>query len=187
MTQVTPPPAIGPTGAPQVTFNEASVRKVFLLFTIFWWIGYPLMFLIVGLPLLVTAIVFGCILLYWNWSLLQGVGARTTPGKAVGFCFIPFFCFYWWFVAHAGLATDNNRYMDAAGIAGPRISRGLAIAICVLGIAAVPLAFVPFASVVVAIPDMILSFIFAVQEKNVMLAILAHRQQAAVPAQTSAG
>jgi hypothetical protein len=45
-------------------------------------------------------IIFRSIFLYRQWSLLQWHGARTTPGKAVGFGFIPLFCFYGWFVAH---------------------------------------------------------------------------------------
>lgn len=110
-----------------ISFTQSSIRTVFILFTVFWWVGYPLIFVYVGLPILIAAVVFDCIILYWHWTLLQGHGARTTPGKAVGFGFIPFFNFYWWFVSYAGLAQDNNRYMDEAAITGPRMSYGLAM------------------------------------------------------------
>src|SRR4030042_6627005 len=98
-----------------VRFTQSSVRTLFTLFPVFWWIGYPLTALLspvpplnlLGVPLLIAAIVFDCIILYRHWWLLQGHGARTTPGKAVGFGFIPFFCFYWWFIAYAGLAKDT--------------------------------------------------------------------------------
>ena len=57
-----------------------------------------LIFLAVA-PMAVTALVFKCILLYRLWKLVPPEQAATTPGKAVGFMFIPFFNRYWNFVA----------------------------------------------------------------------------------------
>lgn len=128
-----------------------------------------------ALPLLVLMTVYWCILLYRHWSLLQGHGARTTPGKAVGFGFIPFYCFYWWFVAYAGLATDNNRHLAEAGITSVRMSRGLAITYCILGVLCCTIGLIPMVGAVVWIPYTILGFIPVWQQKNCVLAILRHR------------
>lgn len=51
--------------------------------------------------------------LYRAWSCLQAGAPRTTPGKAVGFLFIPFFNLYWLFVAIAGLPKDWNRIVSS--------------------------------------------------------------------------
>lgn len=52
------------------------------------------------------------ILIYKFWQVIQDGFARTSPGKAVGFLFIPFFNFYWMYVAYHGLAKDMNAYID---------------------------------------------------------------------------
>src|SRR5215472_4189380 len=39
------------------------------------------------------------VLIYQMWQSIQDGHARTTPGKAVGFLFIPFFNLYWMFQA----------------------------------------------------------------------------------------
>jgi hypothetical protein len=162
-----------------VRFNESSIRTFFILFTVFWWIGYPLTFVFIGIPFLIAAIVFDCIILYRHWWLLQGHGARTTPGKAVGFSFIPLFNFYWCFVAYAGLAEDNNAYMDKAGIQGAKMSYGLALSVCILGIISNTVGLIPYVGYVLAIPGAILGFLFVLQIKNAILAIMDHREKSA--------
>ena len=52
------------------------------------------------------------VLLYLFWKVNQDGHASTTPGKAVGFMFIPIFQIYWFFRAYAGLAQDQNRYIS---------------------------------------------------------------------------
>ncbi len=56
--------------------------------------------------------IFQLILLFKMWSNIQDENARTTPGKAVGFLFIPFFSIYWVFNVWSGFATDYNRYIE---------------------------------------------------------------------------
>ncbi len=55
-------------------------------------------------------------LLYKLWKLIPADIARTTPGKAIGFCLIPFFNFYWIFVAYKGLGEDMNKTLARRGI-----------------------------------------------------------------------
>jgi hypothetical protein len=52
------------------------------------------------------------VLIYKLWKVVEDGYASTTPGKAVGFLFIPFFNYYWFFRAFWGLAKDLNRYID---------------------------------------------------------------------------
>jgi hypothetical protein len=56
------------------------------------------------------AVVF-FILLYKAWNSLRECHPRTTPGKAVGFLFIPFLNLYWVFQSVRGFVFDYNTYM----------------------------------------------------------------------------
>ena len=63
---------------------------------------------IVDIALVLLTIVFGLRILHKLWSLIPTHKARTTPGKAVGFLFIPLFSLYWTFVAFYCLARELN-------------------------------------------------------------------------------
>ncbi len=65
----------------------------------------------------VAAIGYFCILfsailiyiyLYRAWKCLQPGGATVSPGKAIGFLFIPFFNIYWFFIAFGSLPRQWN-------------------------------------------------------------------------------
>jgi len=86
--------------------------------------------LCLSFPLMILSIVFGCMLHYWLWKLIPADIARTTPGKAVGLFFIPFFNFYWVFVSCLGLSTDMNSTLRQRGIQF-RVSEGLALVLCI--------------------------------------------------------
>lgn len=52
-------------------------------------------------------------LLFMGWKSIQNTEhARTTPGKAVGYLFIPIFNLYWIWVAYQGLVTDLNKALS---------------------------------------------------------------------------
>lgn len=175
------------------TFNAASVQNHFVILAIFWWIGLPLyaviglmpdswetlsiIFNLIAFPTTIVASVYWCILLYRHWSLLQGPGVRTTPGKAVGFGFIPFYCFYWWFISYACLAPDTNEYLKKAGISSHHMSFGLAVSYCVLSVLACTIGFIPVIGSLLTIPTMIIGFILVVQQRDCILAILKHRSE----------
>lgn len=86
------------------------------------------------LALLVTfaAAVFGYILLYKAWKAIQDGRPRTTPGKAVGYLFIPFFNIYWMFIAYWGWAKDFNSYIAARGLGLPKVSEKLFLSLPIL-------------------------------------------------------
>lgn len=84
-------------------------------------------------PLLLSIIVTW-ILVYKAWAAIQDGRARTTPGKALGFLFIPIFNIYWLFVAIGGWGTEFNAFADRQRVAGYRASPGLFLAHCILSL-----------------------------------------------------
>lgn len=54
-------------------------------------------------------------MLYKGWAALPAKLARTTPGKAIGFLFIPFFHLYWCWNVVPGMAVDYSHYWKQSG------------------------------------------------------------------------
>ncbi|MBU0974051.1 MAG: DUF4339 domain-containing protein [Proteobacteria bacterium] len=71
---------------------------------------YALAFLF-WIPLCAGAVLH-YILIYKLWQVVQDGFASTSPGRAVGFMFIPYFNYYWFLPAYYGLAKDLNAYID---------------------------------------------------------------------------
>lgn len=63
---------------------------------------------------------------------IQDGYARTTPGKAVGFLFIPFYNIYWLFQAIYGFAIDHNSYAERHSLSVRRLPSGHFLAFCFL-------------------------------------------------------
>jgi len=90
---------------------------------------------IIGGFLLLAIFVMTLILLYRSWAVIQGGKPRTTPGKAVGYCFIPFFSCIWIFHAIVGLVTDMNGYRRRFGLKSVQpLGTGLAIVISIVAL-----------------------------------------------------
>ena len=109
---------------------------------------------LITLPITVVAIVLSCIVHYKCWKAVPKEIARTTPGKAVGFLFIPFFNFYWAFVSYQGLAEDLN------SAKGGKNYRNLGIAIAILMILGWTITWIPLVSTLIEIPSFILWVIY---------------------------
>jgi len=75
-----------------------------------------------------------CVLLYKAWAAIQGDYARTTPGKAVGFLFIPVFNLYWLFQAFWGYARDYNKSLVAHQGMATRVSDGMFLSLCIVAL-----------------------------------------------------
>jgi hypothetical protein len=90
-----------------------------------------------GVLLLLAGWIGAGVWLYKAWGSVPeamrftDAGRWITPGQAVGYMFIPFYNFYWVFVANLGLCEAVNRTLLAHG-AQPRAPRGLAVAACVV-------------------------------------------------------
>lgn len=93
----------------------------------------------VYLLILYSAIVFA-VLIYKMWAAIQDGFARTTPGKAAGLLFIPFFNLYWMFQALPGFAKDFNAFVDRHNLSVRHLPVGLFTAYCVL----ILCTFIPF-------------------------------------------
>jgi hypothetical protein len=79
------------------------------------------------------AVVFA-VLVHRMWTAIQDGKVRTTPGKAVGYLFIPFYNFYWVFQSFLGWAQDFNTYISERNINTPLVSEGFVKTICVIAI-----------------------------------------------------
>jgi hypothetical protein len=97
----------------------------------------------IGVVLLLSAHIYFVVILFraWQFSINESYLLNLNPsiesaGKAVGYLFIPFFNFYWMFIAYGKLAKDLSAIADAKGvlITIPN-EMGLALAIlCVVSI-----------------------------------------------------
>lgn len=128
------------------------------------------------LPLagLVAAVILGYVMLFRFWSAISGKWARTTPGKGVGFLFIPFFNLYWLFIAYVGLANDMNTYCRKQGVpAAGYVSSGLAISVCVLTLCTA----IPYLSMFIGIPLVICEIVLFKQLTDTSAAIIQYRNQ----------
>jgi hypothetical protein len=109
---------------------------------------------------------------YKAWKQIQDGNARTTPGKAVGFLFIPIFNFIWNFTTFKGLAEDMNRYAQRYGINMPPVPENIAQYYClaVIGLVIPCLNGLAFPAVLV------LYFMLITAIKNSSMAIAQHKQ-----------
>jgi hypothetical protein len=57
------------------------------------------------------------------------------------------------------------------------MSCGLALAMCIVGIISSFLTWIPIVSIFIAIPEMIIGFLFTLQMKNAILAIMDYREK----------
>ena len=80
--------------------------------------------LLAMLPMLFGVIVY-FMFIYRMWASIQDGQARMTPGAAVGFCFIPFFNFYWIFQVFQGFAQDYNKYLARRQLTFQRLNEQL--------------------------------------------------------------
>jgi hypothetical protein len=127
--------------------------------------------LIAHLSSVILLTVVSNMFVYKAWDQIQDGPARTTPGRAVGFRFIPFYCFYWEFIAIKGLAEDVNQYAGERGIRTNPVSIEMSLWYCVLNVIAVTLSWIPFVGGLLAIPGTVLSLIVLNQVKEACMAI----------------
>lgn len=122
----------------------------------------------------VVMVVFACILLYRYWAVIAQHGARTTPGKAVGFLFIPLFNLYWMFVAYHGLAKDIDAYLDRNRASrAPRPTTGFILVTLIVGL----LTFVPVINNFAMLAALVLMFITKLRLNNSIIGIIQDRSR----------
>src|SRR5208282_151459 len=105
--------------------------------------------------------VFWCMLHYSCWKALPEKFRATTPGRALGFLFIPLFNFYWAFITFPKLATGFNALKRERPELAIRNLRGVGIAyaISTVLICTVALNHPGWASLI-GVTDLVLTFVF---------------------------
>jgi hypothetical protein len=114
-----------------------------------------LVVLIVVLCIYLTIVM--AVFLHKLWSAIQAGSPRTTPGRAVGFLFIPLFNCYWIFQAFWGWTRDFNSFVATKSLRAPRMPEGLALAICILAIVSI----IPIVGILCGVVNIVLMSIFA--------------------------
>lgn len=94
--------------------------------------------------LTILAAVVTFILIYKMWAAIQGRGARTSAGRALGFMFIPLFNFYWFFEVYWGWTKDYNRIPESDDVELPSMPEGIGLAVCILPLLSMCLMFASF-------------------------------------------
>ena len=154
-------------------YTPDSFRKLWLWFAWSVGIGITTIILLIGILPLIAGIVISYILLYRYWFIIQDGKTRTSPEKAVGFCFIPFFNFYWLYVAVVGLARDMNLYCDERNIPAKRISVELAITWYILILCVV----IPYVNIVTTIAAFVVEIILYNQFSKVAVKIVEFKEK----------
>ena len=137
-----------------------------------YWICLIGILITAGLSAVASVILF-YIILYRSWGLIQDGYARTTPGKAIGYCFIPFYNFYWMFEAIPGLVKDMNNFIARRNLPIQRMDPGLATAYCVLTLVSI----IPYVGYVTAVAAFVIQIILLKKIKDTSVAIIQYTQQ----------
>ena len=159
---------------PVITFQPQSLRTLWLWLAWLIGLGLPFCIILIGIPAAIAGIVIGYVLLYRSWLLIQDGNVRTSAGKAVGFCFIPFFNLYWTYVAFVGLSKDMNFYCQTRQISAPAVSEGLALIYYII----ILLSAIPYIGLLFSIPAVVIYIILMKQYTNAGIKILEHKMQA---------
>ena len=120
-----------------------------------------------GCLLCIAGVVFFAMLLFQLWKLIPPDIARTTPAMAVGLVFIPFFNFYWIFVAYKGLGEDMNKLLLRRGIPY-RINESLGLTACIL----ILCCCIPYLGILFSLPGLIVMIFFIKSVKNGAITML---------------
>jgi hypothetical protein len=123
--------------------------------------------ILMGFCAVIYSTVIMAVLVYKMWKAIQDGHARTTPGKAVGFLFIPFFNLYWIFQAFWGFSVDYNAYIERHSIAVNRLPVNLFLTYAILSVASA----VPYIGILPGIAAFIILMILIVQICNAVNAL----------------
>lgn len=182
----------GPIGGPPRPYQPEGFSTLYL-----WWaicVGVCLVVLvpaiaahglqILAIPAALAAVALETIILYRSWNQIQDGFQRASPGRAVGFGFIPFFNFYWWFVEYQGLAEDLNAFTRKYGLNAQPVSATLAMVLCIISICKWLLFWFPVIGALLIIAEIVLQFIFLRQVRDASEAVARAKIIAAMQAGT---
>jgi hypothetical protein len=144
-----------------------KLPKSFYLWSIGLGFLFGLIFLVMGIQgfyyemdtAIIYIVLFGLLILYITvvnmvflykiWEAIQDGHARTTPGKAVGFMFIPFFNYYWIFPAYWGFAKDFNQLILRRGLKITPIPEGLFLSYPILVLCTLLISYIGIVTIII--------------------------------------
>lgn len=142
---------------------------------------FPLLSL-VAFPVMILQLVFTSILHYQLWAAVPVASRSTTPGKAVGFLFIPFFNLYWYFPSYVGLSKSIER------ATGKPAANGLAVSYAILSVLNWFMGAIPYVGFLFGIAYFVVWLVFVVsvtKAVNTRILETTTGTPPALPAQTS--
>lgn len=123
-------------------------------------------FVFIGAIFSLYAFIVFIVLVYRMWKIVPSEFARTTPGKAVGFLFIPIFDLYWMFPTIWGWTKDFNSFLRQRQIDSQYASESLGLAVAIFWLirwtigTITGFAGIPVVGVVLDLPNFILTPLF---------------------------
>ena len=115
---------------------------------------------LIGLLFLLLGLVFISILHYKCWASLPERFRFTTPGKAVGYLFIPFYNFYWAFITWPKLSEGISNWQKSRGVSVHPDTKSFALAYAILFVCEFTIGFLPLPG---------LSFMFAIADLAIFI------------------
>lgn len=116
-------------------------------------LGYTGLF-VGGLLALLFAFAVWIGFLHAAWSAIQDAETGLSPGRAVGFLFIPVFNLFWMFRSVGGYAAAYNAYAKRSAPKAPHLAEWPFWGVCILSL----LSFIPFAGLVAAALGLVAMF-----------------------------
>jgi hypothetical protein len=127
------------------------------------------------LPFAILGIVFICMLHHKCWSTLPERFRFTTPGKAVGYLFIPFYNFYWAFITWPKLSDGLACWEKSTGSHATTDTKSLAVAYAVLFVSGLSIDLIPgmeLIGLLTGVADLVIFILYYKQVVAAMNALL---------------
>lgn len=129
---------------------------------------------------LIVSAVFLYVLYYKMWAAIQDGHARTTPGQAVGFLFIPLFNIYWIFQALWGFSKDYNAFIHRHSIPVKPLSENLFLWACITPF----LGYIPYVGGLAGIATLVLYILVIIAVCDAINALVHSQPQLSAPVTT---
>lgn len=108
-----------------------------------------------ALPFNVLGVVVVCMLHHQCWKALPDRLRATTPGKAVGYLFIPLYNFYWAFVSWPKLAEGLAEWQKSLGKPALPEVRSLAMTCAILFVCSMTVGLIPGLDILIGIAGLV--------------------------------
>ncbi len=133
-------------------------------------------FWLIGFLIAAYGIVIFAMLVHTMWNTIQDGAPRTTPGKGVGYLFIPFYNFYWIFQSFLGWSEDFNRYINERNISATEMPEGFVRALCIFAV----IQAIPYIGMLFSLFYMMLLSIFIDRVCDAVNAVIKYKLSAQV-------